>query len=167
MLTKDKSQHTRLQQLRAKNLYYFQTLNPTKQLEDPRGIKSSSTYSELKTYQDNTLLNQTILYEPFSINILNGNLSVSESVDGLTLISFIGITDSGGFTPPNPTVLDDANVPLPLDGMVFNFFGANYSANIFWNTNNALIFGTMNPNIVSISSTTIPSILLGNYDRAT
>jgi hypothetical protein len=53
-----------------------------------------------------------------------------------------------------------------MGGMVFNFFGTNYSNNISWNSNNALVFGTrFNSNVVSISATSGRSILLGNYDR--
>jgi hypothetical protein len=51
--------------------------------------------------------------------------------------------------------------------MVFNFFGINYSTNLYWNTNNAITFGTMSPNLVSVSYNTVPAILLGNYDRIT
>jgi hypothetical protein len=63
-------------------------------------------------------------------------------------------------------VLDDSFIPIPMGGMTFNFFGTNYSNNISWNTNNALVFGTtFNSSLVSISATTAKSILLGNYDR--
>jgi hypothetical protein len=53
-----------------------------------------------------------------------------------------------------------------MGGMVFNFFGTNYSTNIFWNSNNAITFGAMNTNLsIDINRNSIPSILLGNYDR--
>ena len=62
-------------------------------------------------------------------------------------------------------MLDDGNVPIPMGGMIFNFFGVNYGNNMCWNSNNAITFGTTNPHLVSFSHNTIPAILLGNYDR--
>ena len=63
-------------------------------------------------------------------------------------------------------LLDNGDVPIPMAGMIFNFFGTNYSTNLYWSSNNALVFGTPNPQFeVNISHNTVPSILLGNYDR--
>lgn len=107
---------------------------------------------------------QLYLLQPpgFILQILGGNKSVSGSTVGLTQISFAGITDSQA----SIYGLDDAFVPIPMSGMVFNFFGTNYSNSVTWNTNNALIFGTtFNSNIVSVSNVTANAILLGNYDR--
>jgi hypothetical protein len=99
------------------------------------------------------------------LQIISGNRIVSNNpIAGLTQISFSGIVDSGSV---QSGILDDANIPLPLGGMVFNFFGINYSTNLYWNTNNAITFGTMSPNLVSVSYNTVPAILLGNYDRIT
>jgi len=98
----------------------------------------------------------------YSLQVVSGNKSVSGSTAGLTQISFSGITDSSA----SIYGLDDAFVPIPMGGMVFNFFGTNYSNSITWNTNNALIFGTtFNGHIVSVSNVTANAILLGNYDR--
>jgi hypothetical protein len=80
-----------------------------------------------------------------------------------TQINFTGIFDAG--SNPIPGVLDDANVPIPMGGMTFNFFGVNQSSNLIWNSNNAITIGSMTSNVVSISRNTIPAILLGNYDR--
>lgn len=103
-----------------------------------------------------------ILTQKAKLRIVNGNKSVSESTSGLTLISFDGISDGG----EGGEFLDDAFVPIPLGGMVFNFFGTNHSTSISWNTNNALVFGTPFSNsIVSVSGVTGKAILLGNYDR--
>jgi hypothetical protein len=92
----------------------------------------------------------------------NSVISSNELLTGGTNINLSGIYDAG---IPQSGVLDDGNVPIPMGGMVFNFFGVNYSSNMFWNSNNAITFGAMNPFLVSISHNTIPAILLGNYDR--
>jgi len=106
---------------------------------------------------------QVILYEPLVSIILSGNKSVSGSTSELTQISFAGITDSG--IPP-AGMLEEAFIPIPMGGMVFNFFGTNYSSSMAWDSNNALIFGsTFAPHRVSISATTAKAILIGNYDR--
>ena len=69
-------------------------------------------------------------------------------------------------TPSIPNTLDDGDVPIPMANMVFNFFGTNYTNNLYWSSNNALIFGTSNPVAeVNITRNLVPSILLGNYDR--
>jgi hypothetical protein len=71
--------------------------------------------------------------------------------------------DFGG----SPTI-DDLCIQIPTGSRDFYFFGTNYGGNnnIFWNTNNALTFGSFGPpHIVSISKNTVPAILLGNYDR--
>ena len=87
--------------------------------------------------------------------IVSGNKSVSGSTTGLTRINFTGIPDSGyGSQAPISGVLDDAFISLPMGGMIFNFFGTNYSNNISWNSNNALVFGTtFNANTVKKSDT--------------
>jgi hypothetical protein len=103
-----------------------------------------------------------ILTQKAKLRIVNGNKSVTGSTSGLTVISFDGISDGGDGAP----FLDDAFVPIPLNNMVFNFFGTNYSTSITWNTNNALVFGTPFSNsTVSVSGATGKAILLGNYDR--
>lgn len=112
---------------------------------------------------------QLYLLQPpgFILQILGGNKSISGSTAGLTQISFAGIFDAGyGSQAPIAGVLDDAFIPIPMGGMVFNFSGTNYSNSVTWNSNNALIFGTtFNPNIVSVSNVTANAILFGNYDR--
>ena len=133
-------------------------------LESDRVIKNIGAI--FTTYEEQ----QTILYEvPIGIQfIVNGNKSISGSTAGLTQISFDGIYDAGYGAPLEPIagVLDDAFVPIPMGGMVFNFFGTNYSNNITWNSNNALIFGTtFSASIVSVSNVTANAILFGNYDR--
>jgi hypothetical protein len=57
-----------------------------------------------------------------------------------------------------------------MAGNSFNFFGTNYGIadTVYWNSNNALAFGSVfSPITVSISGDTAPAILLGNYDRLT
>ena len=103
-----------------------------------------------------------LLTQKAKLGIVNGNKSVTGSTRGLTVISFDGISDIIDIVP----FLDDAFVPIPLNNMVFNFFGTNYSTSVSWNTNNALVFGTPFSNtIVSVSGVTGNAILLGNYDR--
>jgi hypothetical protein len=132
-------------------------------LESDRLIKNIGAI--FTTYEEQ----QLILYEvPIAIQfIVNGNKSVSGSTAGLTQINFTGIFDAGyGMQTPITGVLDDAFVPIPMGGMVFNFFGTNYSNSVTWNSNNALIFGTtFNAGIVSVSNVTANAILFGNYDR--
>ena len=142
-----------------------------------RGSKPDDEYSNniIKITRNNTV--ETIYIntgpntpdnsEIINYLIVDGNLVLTnnELLTFGTQIDFTGIYDAGGSSSPIPGVLDDANVPIPMGGMTFNFYGTNYSTNIFWNSNNAITFGAMNPQIVSISHNTIPSILLGNYDR--
>ena len=97
--------------------------------------------------------------------IASGNLivSTSELTNSGTPIDFTGIYDAG---TPAPGILDDAFVPIPMGGMIFNFFGTNYSNNMNWGSNCAITFGTISQNLsVNIARNTGRSILLGNYDR--
>ena len=71
--------------------------------------------------------------------------------------------DSGNSQLEN--ILDDGDVPIPMANIVFNFFGSNYSNNMYWSSNNALIFGVPNPNLEININRNQPSILIGNYDR--
>jgi len=85
--------------------------------------------------------------------------------------SFTSVTIPGSLfdasTPTIPNTLDDGDVPIPMANMVFNFFGTNYTNNLYWSSNNALIFGTPIPVAEGdITRNLVPSILLGNYDRA-
>jgi hypothetical protein len=96
-----------------------------------------------------------------SQNLILTNTELSTSG---TQINFTGIFDAGSNGIPG-VLLDDANVPIPMGGMTFNFFSVNQGSNLIWNSNNAITIGSMTPNLVSISRNTIPAILLGNYDR--
>lgn len=104
-------------------------------------------------------------YEYTAITIENG--PGSSYTGGLRSIAIPGTIQEYGNSPLIPNVLDDGSVPIPMNGQPFNFFGANYSNNMYWSSNNALIFGT-SPNPVydsDISRNLVPAILLGNYDR--
>ena len=98
-----------------------------------------------------------------TINIVTGKASIYSG--NLEQVNIPGVlTDFGTSSLAN--VLDDGDVPIPMSNIVFNFFGTNYSTNLFWSSNNALIFGTPTPNLeLNISRNLVPSILLGNYDR--
>ena len=137
-----------------------------------RGSNTDENYSNniVKITRNNNV--ETVFINSGPENLLNidtnllitsGNLIISnnELLNGGTQISFAGIFDAS--TPP-PGMLDDANVPIPMGEMTFNFFGANVN-NMYWNSNCAITIGAMTPNLVSISRNTIPAILLGNYDR--
>jgi hypothetical protein len=55
-----------------------------------------------------------------------------------------------------------------MGGMNFFFNNVNYGASgpIFWNTNNALVFGTSTTTRVSVDRNVCNAILMGNYDRS-
>jgi len=143
-----------------------------------KDLLSKSTVTKLKLLESDVVLKDTgaifttyaeeQALTKFILQILSGNSSATGSTSGLTQISFTGITDAG-YTI-NSGALDDANVPIPMSNIVFNFFGTNYSSTLFWNSNNAIIFGVITFQNLSlsnnISASTIPSILFGNYDRA-
>ena len=100
------------------------------------------------------------------IDVVSG--VASSYTPNLTQIILPGsIYDAGASSITN--TLDDGNVLIPMNNMIFNFFGTNYSNTLYWSSNNALIFGTQsNTNIyldLNISKNVAPSILLGNYDR--
>jgi len=104
-----------------------------------------------------------------SPQIVNSDRTVSADLSGLTQIDLTGIYDAGyGSQSPIPGVLDDSFIQIPMAGNSFNFFGTNYGTadTVYWNSNNALSFGSVfSPITVSISSDTAPAILFGNYDR--
>jgi hypothetical protein len=160
----DNSQNTRAKKLRGRVLASFHAANPLRQINGPRGITPSSVLTERYLYTG--VIDIPYIYQS-RIVIINENKTTSGSISGLTQINFTGIYDAGyGSQAPIPGVLDDAIIPIPMGGMIFNFFGTNYSNDINWNSNNALLFGsTFNPSVVSISATNAKSILIGNYDR--
>ena len=146
----DTSQNTRTIKLRGKVLGNFHISNPFSQINGPRGTTPSGVLTE-KRISDG-LLDLPVDTEVQMFSIINGNKESSGSTSGLTQINF--------------TELDDGFIAIPMGGMVFNFFGTNYTSNISWDSNNALIFGsTFSPHNVSISANTAKSILIGNYDR--
>lgn len=147
----DTSQNTRAIKLRGRVLGNFHIANPFSQICGPRGTTPSGVLTE-KRISDGILDLPIDTALPI-FSIVSGNKSASASTSGLTKID---VTD-----------LDDGFIPLPIPGsMVFNFFGTNYSSNINWDSNNALIFGsTFTPHRVSISANSAKSILIGNYDR--
>jgi len=96
-----------------------------------------------------------------NIDIVSGPSSLYSG--NLSQVTIPGTLEQGGFSP---TLLDDGDVPIPMANIVFNFFGTNYSNNLYWSSNNALIFGTPNAVLeVNIPRNLLPAILLGNYDR--
>ena len=79
--------------------------------------------------------------------------------EGLEQVDISGLFDRGNILIAN--ALDDGNVPIPTN---FNFFGQ--SSNVYWSSNNAIIFGTPDPNLEVNISRNQRAILLGNFDRA-
>jgi len=134
-----------------------------------------SDYAYMTQLAEGELESDFLLAE-LPIQVTFGNGDVPSGPDNLSQIPFTvsmekgslpagsAFYDAGG----NPRAIDDAGIKIPSGGMDFFFFGTNYGAadNIYWNTNNAITFGQIpNETIVSISKTTVPAILLGNYDR--
>jgi len=100
----------------------------------------------------------------FILGIVNGSGSIF--LGPLTQIAIPGALQDVGYGATTNT-LDDGDVPIPMANMVFNFFGVNYSNNLYWSSNNALVFGTPNPHFESdIYRNLLSAILLGNYDRS-
>jgi hypothetical protein len=132
-------------------------------------LEAGAVYTTLAEY--NAIVTQNTIPVVFQLQIISGFFSVSsaylaEVQATYTQINLALITDTGNPPLAIPVILDDGNVPIPMGGMVFNFFGTNYSTNIFWNSNNAITFGAMNTNLsIDINGNSILSILLGNYDR--
>ena len=99
---------------------------------------------------------------PLNIDVISGSGSLYSG--NLSQVTIPGTLIDNSTV--SPTSLDDGDVPIPMANIVFNFFGTNYSNNLYWSSNNALIFGTPNPGLeVNIPRNLLPAILIGNYDR--
>jgi hypothetical protein len=128
----------------------------------------NTSYEEQQTIFSNSPITRSLTVTTQNLPvttqfIVSENKLASASTSGLTRINFTGIEDA---TPTGTGELDDAFVPIPMGGMIFNFFGMNYSNSISWCTNNAFVFGTpFDPYTISISKETGKCILIGNYDR--
>ena len=98
------------------------------------------------------------------IGIVSGSGSLYSG--SLFQVAIPGLIYEAG-SPTIANTLDDGDVPVPMANIMFNFFGINYSNNLYWSSNNALIFGTStNQNFeTDIYRNLVPSILIGNYDR--
>ena len=130
--------------------YHFD--NPLGKIERP--IPRAGTHVTMRIGQGPRIVNGKVLDWD---QILTGTAILQS---GLTSVNLSGIFDAG-YGPPG--MLDDGLVPLTI-GAPFNFFGI--TPTISWSSNNALVFGTINPtNTVNISANTVPAILIGNYDR--
>jgi len=158
---------------RAETLYIHSVLKK-QEFESGKSIrierqKGGTDYEYLVNVDFGNRINLTYdTYLPLSIK--SGANPTIFAVYNLSQVNFndpiyssVKTTDTSG----NP-VIDDFCIQIPTGSRDFYFFGTNYGGNnnIFWNTNNALTFGTFGPpHIVSISKNTVPAILLGNYDR--
>ncbi len=97
------------------------------------------------------------------------NLGATDA-SGNSLIYDSGYGQSTPYLILGTPVIDDGSIKIPMGSQNFMFNGTDYGAanQIFWNSNGAITFGYLaNQNIVSISATNIPAVLVGNYDRLT
>jgi hypothetical protein len=130
--------------------------------------KGGNDYEYLKNVEFGGITNTT--YDTYSpLSIIRGSNPVIFTTYNLNELSYSGVTEYGTAlrdSSNNRITLDDGSVRIPTAGDFF-FFGINYAAanNIYWNSNNALTFGTISDNTVSFSRNKIPAILIGNYDR--
>lgn len=131
--------------------YHFD--NPLGKVENP--IPRAGTHVTMRIGQGPRIVNGKVISD--WDQILTGTAVLQ---GGLTSVNLSTIYDAG--TAPTG-MLDDGLVPLTI-GASFNFFGI--TPTISWSSNNAIVFGTVNPiNTVNISANTVPAILIGNYDR--
>jgi len=91
-----------------------------------------------------------------SINVVSGQGTFYE---GLEQVNITGLNEAGYKYIAD--TLDDGDVPIPMN---FNFFGS--TSTMYWSSNNAIIFGTPNPQLELNIPRNQRAILLGNYDRA-
>ena len=146
------------------------------------GQKGGNDYSYM-TQLEEGCINDKCWMISVPISATRGNNPIKIDLSSMVQID-LGAVDSNGHsiiydagygqsTPHIITgipVIDDGSFNIPMAGQDFFFNEVNYGAanNIFWNTNNAITFGYLgNEHLVSLSATTIPAILLGNYDRLT
>jgi hypothetical protein len=93
-----------------------------------------------------------------SVRIVSGQSSFYEGLEQVDITSLYDASDGIGTYTGG---LDDGDVPIPTN---FNFFGQ--TSNVYWSSNNAIIFGTPNPHLEANIPRNQPAILIGNYDRA-
>jgi len=146
------------------------------------GQKGGNDYSYITQLEEGCIQDECWkLYVP--LNPQGGNSQ--ELVDLLSMTQVnLGATDASGnsiiydagygqTTPHLITgipVIDDGSIKIPSGSQNFFFNGVDYGAanNIYWNTNGAITFGPIgDPHVVSLSATSVPAVLIGNYDRLT
>ena len=166
---------------RAATLYINSVLK-NQEFESGKSIridrqKGGNDYEYLNNVDFGNIIDYTYnTYIPLSIK--NGANPTIFTVYNLNKLNFDAKDNTNTYliydaTPSTLTynsgrVIDDGSIPIPTEGRDFFFFGTNYGRtnNIYWDSNNALTFGSVgSPHLVSISKNTIPAILLGNYDR--
>ena len=164
-------------------------IGPTLFSVDEQKANVGTIVSNIATNEEQYNRLSDILLRRFGITwdilITFGNGPVSYNITGMTALDIVtGVTDKGYFwggaslaaatsggTPRLTT--DDGSVNIPMGGMSFNFFGVDYgtAGTVFWNSNNALVFGSRLTDTELLRSNNItttnplPAILLGNYDR--
>ena len=148
----------RIARMQGELLVKFQSDNPTNKIERP--IPRAGTRVTMQIGKGPRIVNGKVISDWVG-EILNGTAILQS---GLTRIDLSGYVDVGNGSPRR-NMLDDGNVRLIMRAP-FYFFGVDYSSNMSWTSNNAIVFGTINPYFTAdISANTIPSILIGNYDR--
>jgi len=130
------------------------------------GQKGGNDYSYM-TDLEKGCIQDTCWKIEIPINPTPGDDPMSTSINRMAQVDFTGIYDSGN-PPTGSGALDDAFIPLPMEGMDFYFFGTNCGAlgTIKWYSDNALVFDpAFSESVVDINHDTSPAILMGNYDR--
>jgi len=135
------------------------------------GQKGGNDYSYMKDIQEGCIIDKCWqVLVPISGK--SGNAQVVEETTNMRRVALIDIFDFGYSKNPNTenVILDDSVIPIDMGGQDFYFFGTNYGAanDVYWNTNNAITFGqSYSVNLSNLSATTVPAILLGQFDRLT
>jgi len=143
------------------------------------GQKGGNDYSYMNEIQEGCLSDTCYIID-VPINPTSGDGPMTYNLSQMNQIQLFDasgtrlntLNEAG--TPAGPFIFDDGNIPIPMGAQSFYFFGTDYGAtnNIQWNSNNALIFGGVNPHLslnIGVSQPDLAkanAILLGNYDRS-
>ena len=146
-------------------------------------IQSANSPYKFNSYTDYLLFKKAKLQRapeplpPQGTEILAyGSAAANMNTLGGTKLSFIndiGDGYAGIGTPSYPIGADDAMAQINCQ-MDFYFFGLNYgreqNGGMTWNSNNALLFGSLPDEITGVNwvdypSNLVPAILMGNFDR--
>jgi hypothetical protein len=144
------------------------------------GQKGGNDYSYMTQLEEGCVQDECWkLYVP--LNPQAGNSQEPVDLTRMTQVN-LGATDTSGnaiiydagYGQTTPyllggiPVIDDGSIKIPTGNFMFNGVDHGAANTIYWNSNGAITFGYLpDQNVVSISATSIPAILVGNYDRLT